>query len=106
MVSVDDLIFQTHTRAGPLSRVSGWDITGIVGAGFYKYYRYYQGEDAGTGKESRLSWFLNHTSTLVHGNTLYVFFGGLSVRVQSPGNTHRIFFTSYYLLLRWERDKK
>ena len=36
MVSVDDLIFQTHNLVEPLTRVSASDITCIVQAGFCK----------------------------------------------------------------------
>ena len=70
MVSVDDLIFQTHNLVEPRTRVSASDITCIVQAGFCTYHRYYQQEDVGTGKESRLTQFLDHTPTLVHDNTL------------------------------------
>jgi hypothetical protein len=106
MVSVDDLIFQTHNPAEPLTRVSASDITCIVQAGFCTYRRYYQEEDAGRAKESRLSLFLDHTPTLLHDNTLNVFFEDWCVREQSTGNTHRIFYTSYQYLVRKNRDKK
>ena len=95
MVSVDDLIFQTHNPAEPLTRVSEPDITCIVQAGFCTYHRYYQEEDGGIAKESILSQLRDHTSTLVHDNTLNVFFEDWCAREQSTGNTHRIFYTSY-----------
>jgi len=45
-------------------------------------------------------------STLVHDNTLNVFFEDWCVREQSTGNTHRIFYTSYQYPVRKNRDKQ
>jgi hypothetical protein len=73
MVSVDIVIFQTHNPVEPLTRVSVLDITCIVQAGFCKSCRYYQEEDAGRAKESRLRQFRDYTSTLVHDSILNVF---------------------------------
>lgn len=105
-MSANDIISQTHNRAGQPARVSFWDITGIVQAGFCKYCRYYREEDAGTGKESRLCLFRDHMSTLVHDSTLDVFLQDWCVRVRSTGNRHRIFYTLYQYLVRKNRDKK
>ena len=106
MVSVDDVIFQTHNRVEPLTRVSASDITCIVQDGFCTYRRYYQEEDAGRATESRLSLFLDHTSTRVHDNTPNLFLQDWCVRERSTGNRHRIFYTSYQYLVRKNRDKK
>jgi IS1 family transposase len=82
LVSINDVIFQTHTLAELPTRASASDITCIVQDGFCTYRRYYQEEDAGTGKESRLSRFLDHTSTRVHDSTLNYFLWGWCVRAQ------------------------
>ena len=101
-----DVITQTNNRVELLTPVSVWDITCIVEAGFCTYHKNYQEEDEGREKESRLFQFRYHRSIRVPDNTLNVFLQDWCVRVQSDGNTHRIFYTSYQYLVRKNRDKQ
>jgi len=89
-----EFIFHMHSPVGPPTLVYPQDRAGIVQAGFYKYYRYYPLEDAGRETESRLGLCQDHTSTLLHDNTLNLFPQGPCVRAQSPGSRPHIFYTS------------